>query len=110
MLHFRARALRQIALEQEVKHSTGKYCVSDSPTVADACLIPQLYNARRFNCDMTQFPTLLRIESELEKLPAFIAAHPDQQPDAVKTAPTVTTTPTTTSTSSSSSSSTSATK
>lgn len=52
--------------------------------MADCCLVPQLYNARRFNVDMSKFPRLLDIESRLQTFPEFVQAHPDQQPDAVK--------------------------
>jgi maleylacetoacetate isomerase/maleylpyruvate isomerase len=59
------------------------YLVGAEPTVADACLIPQLYNARRFNVDLSVYPRLLAVETALEAVPAFAAAHPDKQPDAV---------------------------
>lgn len=71
-----------LAMEREVKQTAGKYCLGDSVTVADLALVPQLYNARRFKCDMAQFPTLLKIEKELESLEAFKKAHPSVQPDA----------------------------
>lgn len=67
--------------EKEVSNCGGKYCVGDVVSIADLCLVPQLYNARRFNVDVSRFPTLLRIEKALEDLPAFRAAHPDVQPD-----------------------------
>jgi hypothetical protein len=44
--------------------------------------VPQLFNARRFHCDLSGFPTLLRIDAEARALPAFIAAAPENQPDA----------------------------
>ena len=63
--------------------ATGKFCHGDDPTMADACLIPQLYNARhRVNMDLSSYPTLLRIEEAAYKLPAFVAARPENQPDA----------------------------
>jgi maleylacetoacetate isomerase len=62
--------------------STGAYCDGHAPTIADCCLIPQLYNARRFAVDMTPYPTLLRIEEACLALPAFDAARPEKQPDA----------------------------
>lgn len=62
--------------------SAGNFLVGNSPTIADICLIPQLYNARRFGIDLTPFPTLLRAEESAMKLEAFQRAHPDQQPDA----------------------------
>ncbi|TCK09314.1 maleylacetoacetate isomerase [Marinobacterium mangrovicola] len=63
---------------------TGKYCHGDMPTMADIALIPQIYNARRFDVDLTAFPTLLRIEAACNSLEAFIDAAPEQQPDAVQ--------------------------
>jgi len=69
------------ALEKETSQSAGKYSVGDEVTMADLCLVPQLYNARRFNVDLSPFPTLLRVESALINLPEFVASHPDKQPD-----------------------------
>jgi maleylacetoacetate isomerase len=62
--------------------STGNFCDGEMPTLADCCLIPQLYNARRFGIDIARFPTLLRIETACLALPAFDAARPENQPDA----------------------------
>jgi len=59
-----------------------KFLVGDSVSIADICLVPQLYNARRFNIDLAPYPTLLRVEEHLNTLPEFKAAHPDAQPDA----------------------------
>jgi len=58
------------------------FLAGDEPSIADICLVPQLYNARRFQCDLDTWPKLLAIEARCEALPAFQAAHPDQQPDA----------------------------
>ena len=71
------------ALETLLQEHAGQYCVGDSVSFADLCLVPQIYNARRFSVDLDQFPTILGIEERLAALPAFKAAHPDQQPDAV---------------------------
>ena len=62
--------------------STGTFCEGNTPSMADCCLVPQVYNARRFGVDMAQFPTLQRIEAACLELPAFDAARPEQQPDA----------------------------
>jgi maleylpyruvate isomerase len=70
------------ALEAAVKPTAGRYCVGDEVSLADICLVPQLYGARRFAVDLTPYPTLLRIEAACNELPAFQAAHPDRQPDA----------------------------
>ncbi len=61
---------------------TGRFCHGDTPTMADCCLIPQVFNARRVDVDMTPYPTVMRIHAACEALPAFFAAHPAQQPDA----------------------------
>lgn len=62
--------------------STGDFCEGNTPTVADCCLIPQIYNARRFGVNMAAYPTLARIEASCLALPAFDAARPESQPDA----------------------------
>ena len=51
-------------------------------TLADVCLVPQLFNARRFQCDLAPFPTLTAVGAHLESLPAFAQAAPAAQPDA----------------------------
>lgn len=60
----------------------GRHCFRDSVTLADVCLVPQMYNARRLNCDLTPYPTLVRIVDGLRVEPAFARAAPEQQPDA----------------------------
>lgn len=55
----------------------GTFCHGDAPTLADCCLMPQLYNARRWEVDLTAFPTLTAIEANCAALPAFQKAHPD---------------------------------
>jgi glutathione S-transferase len=64
-----------------VRHGEG-WCFGGAPTLADCYLIPQIYSARRFNVDLTAFPRLLEIEMRADLHSAFIAAHPDNQPDA----------------------------
>lgn len=64
-----------------VRHGEG-WCFGAAPTLADCYLMPQLYSARRFNVDLTPFPRLLEIEARAEVHPAFIAALPENQPDA----------------------------
>ena len=60
----------------------GPYCFGLGPTLADVCLVPQLYNARRFDCDLAAYPALVEIDAVCAENPAFRAAHPDRQPDA----------------------------
>ncbi|MBT2768116.1 maleylacetoacetate isomerase [Stenotrophomonas sp. ISL-67] len=62
---------------------TGRFCHGDSPTLADCCLVPQLFNARRFHVDLAPYPTLVRIEEACAALPAFEAARPENQVDWV---------------------------
>jgi maleylpyruvate isomerase len=60
----------------------GPYCFGEAPGLADICLIPQLYNARRFDADLTGCPTLVAIDAHCAGHPAFAAAAPEGQPDA----------------------------
>ncbi|HEY4366508.1 MAG TPA: maleylacetoacetate isomerase [Steroidobacteraceae bacterium] len=70
--------------QQALRHSTGgRFCYGDEASLADICLLPQIFNARRFETDLSAFPTLLGISQHLESLPAFAAARPEVQPDAV---------------------------
>ncbi|MFT5163836.1 MAG: maleylpyruvate isomerase [Alteromonadaceae bacterium] len=62
--------------------SAGKYCFGDEVTMADVFLIPQLYNAHRFNIDISAFPRICQVEKNCNALPAFIAAAPESQRDA----------------------------
>lgn len=62
--------------------ATGRFCHGDAPSLADICLVPQVANARRFKCDLSACPTVLRIEAECQTLDAFAKAAPDKQPDA----------------------------
>lgn len=65
------------------RYSThARYCFGDSVSLADVFLVPQIFNARRFNVDISGFPTLIRISDHLQSLPQFAAAHPSVQPDA----------------------------
>lgn len=57
------------------------FCFSDEPSLADACLVPQMDNARRFNCDLSNYPLLRAVEAQCRKLDAFVRAAPEAQPD-----------------------------
>lgn len=70
------------SLNTLLKSETGTYCVGDKVSIADVCLIPQLYNAHRFDISLERYPRLMEIETECLKLPAFNAARPEHQPDA----------------------------
>jgi maleylpyruvate isomerase len=71
------------ALEQVARETAGRFLIGDTLTVADLYLIPQLYAARRFKVDVSPYPTLLRVEAAAAELPAFQAARPERQTDAV---------------------------
>lgn len=70
------------ALEALVGRHGAGWCFGDAPTLADCYLIPQIYSARRFNVSLAAFPRLLAIDAAAGLHPAFITAHPDNQPDA----------------------------
>ena len=61
---------------------TGTFCHGETPGLADCCLVPQVFNARRFNCPLDDLPTIRRIVDACERLPAFLKAAPAAQPDA----------------------------
>jgi maleylacetoacetate isomerase len=68
----------------ETNPSTGQFCEGDEPSLADICLVPQVYNAYRWSVDMNQFPLIRRIFDECMKMEAFDRAKPESQPDAPK--------------------------
>jgi maleylacetoacetate isomerase len=61
--------------------ATGSYCEGDAPTMADCCLVPQVYNALRFGMKLDKYPNIVRINAECLQLPAFDEARPEKQPD-----------------------------
>jgi maleylacetoacetate isomerase len=71
-------------LEAEAKRwsGDGRFMFGHSVTMADVCIVPQMYNALRFHCDLASYPTLRGICAHLEKLPPFIKATPEVQPDS----------------------------
>ena len=60
----------------------GRFCHGDTPTMADCCLVPQVFNAQRYKCDLSHAPTVMEIFDECMKLDAFQRAQPSRQPDA----------------------------
>lgn len=60
----------------------GKFCHGDAPTMADCCLVPQIFNAKRYNCDLSPYPATMRAFEQCMKLEAFDRAQPANQPDA----------------------------
>ncbi|XP_014463776.2 maleylacetoacetate isomerase isoform X4 [Alligator mississippiensis] len=69
------------ALEQILKNTAGRYCVGDEVSMADLCLVPQVYNAERYKVDLAPYPTITRINKTLLELEAFQVSHPTKQPD-----------------------------
>ncbi|MGH8298688.1 MAG: maleylacetoacetate isomerase [Steroidobacteraceae bacterium] len=80
--HWIAEGFR--GLEEQAKRSSGdgRHMLGAEVTLADVCLVPQMFNARRFKCNVDPFPTLRAICAHLEALPPFARAAPDAQPDA----------------------------
>ena len=70
------------ALEEMVRNDTGHFLVGDLPSMADICLIPQLYNARRFGCDLTRWHRLTEVENAAFELACFELTRPERQVDA----------------------------
>ncbi len=75
MKHFISDGLRK--LEAMLDEGDGKFCSGDAPTMADLCLVPQVYNARRWGVDLNDFKRIVDIDGKCAELPAFQAAHPD---------------------------------
>jgi maleylacetoacetate isomerase len=82
MRHWMIEGLRAFETLLLADDATGTYCHGEMPGFADACLIPQVYNANRFGVDLAAFPTIRRINAQCLSLPAFDAARPENQPDA----------------------------
>ncbi|XP_025904055.1 maleylacetoacetate isomerase isoform X2 [Nothoprocta perdicaria] len=69
------------ALEQILQHTAGRYCVGNEVSMADLCLVPQVFNAERYKVDLAPYPTIMRINKALLELEAFKVSHPARQPD-----------------------------
>lgn len=80
--HWVAKGLAAFEAALANDRRTGAFCHGDSPTLADVCLVPQIFNANRFDCPLDAYPTTMRIFEACMKLPAFDAAQPAKQPDA----------------------------
>ncbi|NRA55597.1 MAG: maleylacetoacetate isomerase [Gammaproteobacteria bacterium] len=72
------------ALEAQLAARTvqSTFCFGELPSLADVCLIPQIFNAKRFHIDMSAYPILSEIDRQCQRIAAFAKAHPDQQADA----------------------------
>lgn len=80
--HWIAEGMRGVEGLLAGSAATGEFCHGDAPTMADCCLVPQIFNAERFGCDMSGYPTAMRINEACLALDAFQRALPDVQPDA----------------------------
>ncbi|XP_051872045.1 maleylacetoacetate isomerase isoform X1 [Pristis pectinata] len=78
--HFITNGLQ--ALESLLQQMSGRYCVGDEVTMADLCLVPQVYNAIRFKVDLAPFPSITKINNSLLELEPFKVSHPSCQPDS----------------------------
>ena len=79
--HWIAQGFGALETNLKVLNSNGRYCFGDRVTLADICLIPQVYNALRFDCPMQDYPLINAIYRHCTGLPDFIAASPESQPD-----------------------------
>ena len=70
-------------IEAMLAGGAGEFCVGDAPSLADVCLVPQVYNARRYQCDLEPYPTICRIDARCREIEGFARAAPERQPDAV---------------------------
>jgi len=80
--HFTTVGFKAIYTMLANSKETGRFCHGDTPTIADAFLVPQVYNAERAGIDLAPFPTIRRIYEECNKNEAFQKAQPERQPDA----------------------------
>ncbi|MBK4737467.1 maleylacetoacetate isomerase [Noviherbaspirillum pedocola] len=80
--HWCMQGLTALEARLSGDHRTGQFCYGDAPSLADCCLVPQIFNARRVDCDLSGMPTVLRIFDACMRLEAFERATPAQQPDA----------------------------
>ena len=80
--HWIADGLAKLEAELAATKGTGRYCHGDAPGMADCCLVPQVFNAKRYDSDLTPYPSVMRVFDACMKLDAFEHAQPSKQPDA----------------------------
>ena len=80
--HWVADGLAKFDAQLGAAQTRGKFCHGDSPTMADCCLVPQVFNAQRYQCDLAPYPETRRVFDACMRLDAFQRAQPSAQPDA----------------------------
>jgi maleylacetoacetate isomerase len=80
--HWVSEGLASLEAHLERDAGTADFCHGETPTLADCLLVPQVFNAQRFDIDVSAWPNIARINATCVELPAFQHAHPSQQPDA----------------------------
>ncbi|HEX2567385.1 MAG TPA: maleylacetoacetate isomerase [Burkholderiales bacterium] len=80
--HWIADGLAKLEGMLRQTQGTGTYCHGNAPTMADCCLVPQIFNAKRYECDLAPYPEVMRVFDACMKLDAFDRAQPSKQPDA----------------------------
>ena len=80
--HWVESGLEAVERQLDGHPSTGRFCHGDAPTLADCVLVPQIFNAQRFDCRLDAVPTVMRVFDACMQLPAFDAAQPSRCPDA----------------------------
>jgi maleylacetoacetate isomerase len=80
--HWIADGLAKFEADLVREKSSGRFCHGDAPTMADCCLVPQIFNAQRYQCDTAPYPATMRAFAECMKIEAFDRAQPSKQPDA----------------------------
>ena len=80
--HWIADGLARFEADLAGGGTVGRFCYGDAPSMADCCLVPQIFNAQRFQCDTAAYPLTMRVFAECMALDAFARAQPSTQPDA----------------------------
>lgn len=80
--HWIADGLAKLEAELAGDAAKGRFCHGDTPGMADCCLVPQIFNARRYACDLAPYPSVMRVFDACMKIEAFDRAQPSKQPDA----------------------------
>ena len=80
--HWIAEGLGKFEADLTQTAGTGTYCQGEAPSMADCCLVPQIFNAQRYECDLASYPATIRVFEACMQLEAFDKAQPMKQPDA----------------------------